>query len=96
MNDVDPQAWLAHVLASIAQYPASRLDELLPGRFLSSATYNPGRRRKRPIRSTPKVATSAMHVVVLTICVEKNNGTCVRALFPLFGVDDVSHPITDL
>jgi transposase len=30
MNDVDPQAWLAHVLASIAQYPASRLDELLP------------------------------------------------------------------
>jgi transposase len=30
MNDVDPQAWLAHVLASIAQHPASRLDELLP------------------------------------------------------------------
>jgi transposase len=30
MNDVDPQAWLAHVLANIAQYPASRLDELLP------------------------------------------------------------------
>ena len=30
MNDVDPQAWLAHVLASIAQHPARRLDELLP------------------------------------------------------------------
>jgi len=30
MNDVDPQAWLAHVLARIAQHPASRLDELLP------------------------------------------------------------------
>lgn len=30
MNDVDPQAWLADVLANIAQYPASRLDELLP------------------------------------------------------------------
>ena len=30
MHDVDPQAWLAHVLASIAQHPASRLDELLP------------------------------------------------------------------
>ena len=27
---VDPQAWLAHVLANIAQHPASRLDELLP------------------------------------------------------------------
>jgi transposase len=30
MNDVDPQAWLAHVLTHIAQHPASRLDELLP------------------------------------------------------------------
>ena len=30
MNDVDPQAWLAHVLANIAQHPATRLDELLP------------------------------------------------------------------
>ncbi len=30
MNDVDPQAWLAYVLASIAQHPASTLDELLP------------------------------------------------------------------
>jgi transposase len=30
MNDVNPQAWLAHVLASIAQHKANRLDELLP------------------------------------------------------------------
>ena len=30
MNDVDPQAWLAHVLANIAQHPANQLDELLP------------------------------------------------------------------
>jgi transposase len=30
MNDVDPQAWLAHVLTNIAQYPASKLDDLLP------------------------------------------------------------------
>ena len=30
MNDLDPQAWLAHVLANIAQHPANRLDELLP------------------------------------------------------------------
>ncbi len=30
MNDIDPQAWLAHVLANIAQHPVSRLDELLP------------------------------------------------------------------
>ena len=30
MNDVDPQAWLADVLARIAEHPAQRLDELLP------------------------------------------------------------------
>jgi transposase len=30
MNDVDPQAWLADVLARIADHPANRLDELLP------------------------------------------------------------------
>jgi len=30
LNGVDPQAWLAHVLANIAQHPANRLDELLP------------------------------------------------------------------
>jgi transposase len=30
MNDVDPQAWLADVLARIAEHPARRLDQLLP------------------------------------------------------------------
>jgi len=30
LNDVDPQAWLADVLARIADHPASRLDDLLP------------------------------------------------------------------
>jgi hypothetical protein len=30
MNDVDPQAWLADVLARIATHPVHRLDELLP------------------------------------------------------------------
>ena len=30
LNDLDPQAWLADVLARIASHPASRLDELLP------------------------------------------------------------------
>lgn len=30
LNDVDPQAWLADVLARIADIPQSRLDELLP------------------------------------------------------------------
>ncbi len=30
LNDVDPRAWLAGVLARIADHPASRLHELLP------------------------------------------------------------------
>jgi transposase len=30
LNDVDPQAWLADVLARIADHPTTRLDELLP------------------------------------------------------------------
>jgi transposase len=30
LNDVDPQAWLADVLARIADHPAARLDDLLP------------------------------------------------------------------
>ena len=30
LNDVDPQAWLADVLARIADHPVQKLDELLP------------------------------------------------------------------
>ena len=30
LNDIAPQAWLADVLARIADHPASRLAELLP------------------------------------------------------------------
>jgi len=30
MNHVDPQAWLADVIARIADHPAHRIDELLP------------------------------------------------------------------
>ena len=30
LNDVDPQAWLAYVLAKLPDHPAKRIDELLP------------------------------------------------------------------
>jgi transposase len=36
LNDVDPRAWLAHVLRSIADQPAHRLDELLPWNWRKS------------------------------------------------------------
>jgi transposase len=38
MNDIDPQAWLAHVLANIARQPASKLDDLLPWNWLHPNT----------------------------------------------------------
>ena len=36
LNDVDPQAWLADVLAQIADTPQSRLSELLPWEWKAS------------------------------------------------------------
>ena len=38
LNNVDPQAWLADVLARIAEQPISRLDELLPWNWSRPAT----------------------------------------------------------
>lgn len=38
MNGIDPQAWLADVLARIAAHPAHRLDELLPWNWKSAAS----------------------------------------------------------
>jgi hypothetical protein len=39
LNDIDPQAWLADVLARIADHPASsRLNELLPWHWKTPIT----------------------------------------------------------
>jgi transposase len=37
MNGVDPQAWLADVLARINELPQTRLDELLPWNWRQAA-----------------------------------------------------------
>jgi transposase len=37
MNDIDPQAWLADVLARLPSHPAQRVDELLPWNWKTSA-----------------------------------------------------------
>jgi len=41
LNDVDPKAWLADVLARIADHPASRLHELLPWEWKLLREANP-------------------------------------------------------
>ena len=38
LNDIDPRAWLADVLARIADHPASRLDQLLPWNWTPRVT----------------------------------------------------------
>jgi transposase len=38
LNDINPQAWLADVLRRIADYPASRLHDLLPWRWKALTT----------------------------------------------------------
>jgi transposase len=40
MNDIDPQAWLADVIARIAEHPVSRLDELLPWNWRPASAIN--------------------------------------------------------
>ena len=39
LNDIDPQAWLADVLAHIADHPARRLDDLLPWNWKPSIRF---------------------------------------------------------
>ena len=36
LNGVDPQAWLADVLARLPDHPAKRIDELLPWNWTAS------------------------------------------------------------
>ena len=52
MNDVDPQAWLADVLARIAEHPAHRIDELLPWNW-------------RPLSVSSKAARRGCHLTRL-------------------------------
>ena len=37
LNDIDPQAWLADVLARLPDHPAKRIGDLLPWNWASSA-----------------------------------------------------------
>ncbi|PPD41768.1 MAG: transposase [Methylocystis sp.] len=38
LNDVDPQAWLAHVLATLPDHPAAKIDDLMPWSWKAART----------------------------------------------------------
>ena len=40
MNDADPQAWLADILARIANHPAHRIEELMPWNWTAPQKQN--------------------------------------------------------
>jgi transposase len=40
MNDVDPQAWLADVLARLPDHPASKIADLLPWNWKANQPQN--------------------------------------------------------
>ncbi|MGY3149345.1 hypothetical protein ACVWYQ_006344 [Bradyrhizobium sp. USDA 3397] len=50
LNDIDPQAWLAEVLARLPDHPAKRIDELLPSGGLK-ASLTPLKRDQPSVKS---------------------------------------------
>lgn len=53
LNDVDPQAWLADVLARIADHPVQQLDALIPWNWKQAKSPLPHKsERTIPIRLT--------------------------------------------
>jgi hypothetical protein len=40
MNNVDPEAWLADVIARIADHPINRLDDLLPWKWNQASAHS--------------------------------------------------------
>ena len=55
LNDVDPQAWLADMLARIAEHPVQRLDELMPWNW-KPATHSP--------RESPRAETAEPAAII--------------------------------
>jgi transposase len=67
LNGVDPQAWLADVLAHIADHPARRLDELLPWNW----------RKNQGVLSSPN-AYAAQRAMEIKVAAKRPAATAVR------------------
>ena len=58
MNDVDPQAWLADVLARLPDHPANKVADLLPWNWKTTQQPNIAAAPKRAL--TPSIATAGV------------------------------------
>jgi hypothetical protein len=73
LNNIDPQAWLADVLARIAAHPAHQLDDLLPWNWTPTASamgvavvgLRSGRRRRHAPGRRPVTVTVTMPAIRL-------------------------------
>jgi len=74
MNDVDPQAWLAEILARIAGHSVHRIDELLPWNWQSSAPASRAAWR-RSATSSPSAGSPRCSVRTRTGCTN-SQATC--------------------
>ena len=66
--DVDPRAWLADVLARIADHPASRIDELLPWNWQAaraSRCRRPPDQAQSPLRPSPDASVRGRAALVV-------------------------------
>ena len=64
LNDIDPQAWLADVIARLPDHPAERIAELLPWNWRAAAPHRKGRLSERLDPPNPVAFTGR----VLSIC----------------------------
>lgn len=100
MNDVDPQTWLADVLARIADTPQNRLAELLPWNWprpnvtLNAALTGRFRSICRPISLVASLASAhaksdfRCHMAVATGCITAHP-VPIRAACPKPGISSI-------
>jgi transposase len=77
MNDVDPQAWLADVLARIAAHPTHRLDELLPWNW--KTVHQQGLAMQAACWGTSTKSATYLPSAMSPRCLEKTRNGCLTS-----------------
>jgi hypothetical protein len=58
LNDIDPEAWFADVLARLPDHPAKRIHELLPGTGAPTMSLTPPERNQLSVQGDPTRAVA--------------------------------------